>query len=371
MSIEEKIRIAVKDKTPVIPMVYFSTEILKKNIKLFQKYFDGTILYSVKSNPRKEIIKILYENGIHSFDVASDFEIRLIKDIVSNAELYYMHPIKSPESIANAYYNYNIMHYTIDSQNELNKIERIIGKNSNITLHIRLEVNSNNSIFELSKKFGSPLEYAKILIEKASELTPNLVLSFHVGSQCMNISSYFEALDIVENLLDQYSNKKFGVNIGGGFPVEYANLHPRPVKEYLSLIQKFISQKTRLSGSALYCEPGRAMVANAGAVIVRIEEIRGKYIYINDGIYGRLADLQIESMIYNVSPLDSSKKDKIYDNYSLFGPTCDSYDYMPGPYRLPNDLQIGDYLIVHALGAYSESLASKFNGYHESVFYLD
>ena len=100
--------------------------IRKKSIQLASKYFrnqfPGKVLYAVKTNPHPEVLKSIVESGIENFDVASIQEIKDIRAISPNAKCSYMHTVKSRESIKEAYFNYNIKAFSLDTKDELIKI---------------------------------------------------------------------------------------------------------------------------------------------------------------------------------------------------------------------------------------------------------
>ena len=103
----------------------YQTELNKKSVEIFFKNnFPGKILYAVKTNPQEKIIKIIINNGIENFDVASINEIKLIRKIDNKVKVYFMHTIKSRESIREAYFQYNVKDFALDSKEELLKILR-------------------------------------------------------------------------------------------------------------------------------------------------------------------------------------------------------------------------------------------------------
>jgi ornithine decarboxylase len=112
------------------------------------------------------------------------------------------------------------------------------------------------------------------------------------------------------------------------------------------------------------CEPGRALVAEAESLIVRVDARRGNELFINDGSYGTLFDAAHLGFDFPVrlvgQPADTSEP---LVEFSFWGPTCDTIDFMKGPFRLPGAVKEGDYIEVGNTGAYGRALASRFNGY--------
>ena len=117
-------------------------------------------------------------------------------------------------------------------------------------------------------------------------------------------------------------------------------------------------------GARLWAEPGRALVAAGTSVVVQVQARRGDALYVNDGVYGSLADAGTLAFRYPVRlirPGGAAAVETI--GFSLFGPTCDSADVMNGPFLLPADVAEGDWIEIGQLGAYGACLRTAFNGF--------
>ena len=116
----------------------------------------------------------------------------------------------------------------------------------------------------------------------------------------------------------------------------------------------------------LLCEPGRALVAEAELVIVRVDARRGDALYVNDGAFGTLFDAAYSGFRFPARLIATSRrKAKPVAEFALYGPTCDSSDYLPGPFVLPACVREGDYIEIGQIGAYGRVLANCFNGFGE------
>ena len=122
------------------------------------------------------------------------------------------------------------------------------------------------------------------------------------------------------------------------------------------------------ASAELWCEPGRALCAETESVIVRVELRKADALYINDGAFGRLFDGAFASWRFPVRLLrpGGEKSTAELQPFRLFGPTCDSFDALHGPFELPGDIGEGDYLEVGCVGAYGVAMASGFNGFGRS-----
>jgi ornithine decarboxylase len=112
------------------------------------------------------------------------------------------------------------------------------------------------------------------------------------------------------------------------------------------------------------CEPGRALVAEAESLIVRVDARRGSELFVNDGSYGALFDAAHLGFSFPVRLVSRAvEAGEAFQDFSFWGPTCDSIDHMRGPFRLPATIREGDYIEIGNTGAYGRAIAGRFNGY--------
>ena len=109
------------------------------------------MLYAVKTNPHPEVLKTIVESGIENFDVASIQEIKDIRAISPNAKCSYMHTVKSRESIKEAYFNYNVKAFSLDTKDELIKIIETTNQAKDLELFVRVAVSNEHAEIDLSK----------------------------------------------------------------------------------------------------------------------------------------------------------------------------------------------------------------------------
>jgi ornithine decarboxylase len=358
----------ILDLSPSIPVYATRPNSIKKAADWFLSNFLGKILYSVKSNPDQEVLTQLYESGINNFDVASLNEIRLIANLFPASKMYFMHPIKSREAIYEAYFKFGIRNFSLDSFDELKKIIQVTNNAQDLSLHIRISIPNSHAAIDLSGKFGILPSDSVGLIHKARTIARKLGICFHVGSQCMEPSEYRNAITIVKEILDQAKVKLDVLDIGGGFPSSYPGLTPPPLKNYIDEINDTIKSLAFSNSCELWCEPGRALVAESGSLVVRVEARKGQMLYINDGTYGGLFDAGSLGFIYPTKTIRLNQNKAISTKllpFGFYGPTCDSLDVMRGPFYLPDNICEGDYIEIGGLGAYSKSIRTGFNGFDE------
>jgi ornithine decarboxylase len=357
---------------PSVPVHAIKPNSIKKAASWFLSNFSGKVLYSVKSNPDKAALTHLYDAGVRHFDVASLNEIKLIANLFSNdgaVKMYFMHPIKSRESIFEAYFNFGIRDFSLDSFDELEKILQVTNNAKDLALHVRLSIPNSHAAIDLSGKFGILPSEASGLIIKTRTVAKILGICFHVGSQCMEPNEYRNAITVAKEILETSKVKLDVLDVGGGFPSSYPKLTPPPLKNYIDEINNTV-KSLGLTNCELWCEPGRALVAESGSLVVRVEARKNQMLYINDGTYGGLFDAGHPGFIYptNTIRLDNNQElsDKLIP-FGFYGPTCDSLDTMEGPFYLPENIKAGDYIEIGGLGAYSKSIRTGFNGFDEII----
>ena len=335
---------------------------LKKSINYFIKNFSGEALYAVKANPSKFILKEIYEQGIRSFDVASINEIKLVKTLFDNSKIYFMNPVKPRHVINEAYHKYGVRHFSLDNDIELNKIVESTGYAKDLNLHLRISVPNHFSKINLSKKFGIEGFKSKTLLKKIREVSKKIGVTFHLGSQCMNPNAYKLSINKVSLLIKESNLDVDFFNIGGGFPAEYLDSKQQPLTKYFKVINTEFLKYFKNTKTKLLSEPGRVLVSNSMSLIVRVDLRKKNILYINDGKHSFLHDAGEHDFIYPVKIFKKEEKSKLMP-FSFYGPTCDSNDFMKGPFLLPESINEGDYLQIEEMGAYSLSMKNNFNGF--------
>ena len=350
--------------------------IRKKSIlsasKFFQKNFPGKILYAVKTNPHPEVIKTLLKSGINQFDVASVEEIKAVRKFDQVSKCSFMHTIKSREDISEAYFKYGVKTFALDTKDELIKIIESTSNAKDLELFVRVAVSNEHAEIDLSKKFGAINSEAAGLLRLVKQHSKKIGLSFHVGSQCMHPISYSKGISEIANIIKKTKIVPDYLNIGGGFPTIYPDLIPPSLESYFDEIKKGLENLKIEKLPEIICEPGRALVAESGSTIVRVNLRKKQKLYINDGTYGTLFDAGTPNIVFPSKMIkDNSNKiiSKKLTAFDFYGPTCDSMDYMKGPFLLPNNIKENDYIELGQLGSYGLTFRTHFNGFYSDKIY--
>lgn len=357
--------------SPDEPVILNRPHAAARAAKFFVEGFPGKVLYAVKANPAPELIRILWDAGVSHYDVASIAEVRLVREALPDATLCFMHPIKTPSAIREAYFKHGVKTFSLDSVEELEKIVEACrdpetGEAANdLRLCVRLRVSSEYSELSLASKFGCDLTEAPTLLQETRQHCDWLGVCFHVGSQAMTPFAFVQALDRTRAAIAEASVVIDMIDVGGGFPSIYPGMEPPPLEDYFAVIAQHFEALPIAYNAELWCEPGRALCAEYSSMIVKVEKRRGNELYINDGAYGALYDAAHVAWRFPVNALEDDLRDPLQD-FAFYGPTCDDADYMAGPFELPGDIQAGDFIEIGMLGAYGAAMKTGFNGFGDA-----
>ena len=333
--------------------------------KWFLRHFPGDVFYAVKANPSPWALDALWAAGVRGFDVASEAEVKLVAERFGpEAKLAFMHPVKSRRAISRAYFDHGVRTFVLDSEDELDKILAETGRAKDLTLVVRLAVSNEGASLPLAAKFGASAEEAPVLLRRARSATEELMgVSFHVGSQCMEPLAYRRAMLEANRAIVRAGVVADVVDVGGGFPAIYPGMRPPEMQRYISVIAETFEEMFVAQNAQLWAEPGRALVAEAGSIVARVELRKGDALYLNDGAYGNLFDATHVKWPFPVRLLRRDESEAAPAPFRFYGPTCDSIDAAQGPFLLPGDVREGDLIEIGQLGAYGVAMATRFNGF--------
>ena len=346
---------------PQLPVLCRRPHAAQSAARWFRNHFPGRVFYAVKANPSGWLLDELGASGIDHFDVASICEARLVRRRFVDAVIGFMHPVKSPEAIGEAYHRLGVRIFALDSQEELAKILAATGGAKDLSLCVRLAVPGGLSRIPLNRKFGIAAGPDADLLRSARQVSARLAVSFHVGSQTMAPTTYRASLALVQRAIVRAGVIVDAVDVGGGFPAHYPGMVPPPLSDYVREVKAGFEALSVGEACELWCEPGRALAAEAESLVVRVEERRGNTLYLNDGVYGTLFDAGPNGWIYPVRLVGRGAACGSL-GYDLYGPTCDDFDHMAGPFLLPGDIKAGDHVEFGNIGAYGRVMRTRFNG---------
>ncbi len=357
----------VRNRQPELPVYCFRPERVTAAARWFVEKFPAQPFYAVKANPAPHVLDALWEGGVRSFDAASEKEIALIHGRFPGAKIAFLHPVKPRHAIKRAYENYGVRIFVTDTVAELTKILEATGNAKDLTILVRIAVSCDGSALPLANKFGAGPEEAAEILRLARRHADELGVSFHVGSQAMKPSAWAQAMADASRIIIEAGVTVDIVDVGGGFPAIYAGKAPPEMDAYVAMVMRSFENMFVLENAELWCEPGRALVAEAESLLVRVDLAKGNTLYINDGSYGSLYDAVHERWNFPMRaiPGDARKMGRMVE-YTVYGPTCDSTDMLAEKVWLPAGMTEGDYIEFGNIGAYGRAMATRFNGFGEA-----
>ena len=349
---------------PVSPVMCLRPEVLQARAAEFCRLFPGRVLYAMKCNPHPRVLQALHAGGIAGFDTASVAEMAAVRRLFPSAGCYFHHPVKSRDAIERAYGDFGVRHFVVDHASELEKLISTIGR-GDLVVHVRLATPQTLASFNLSSKFGAEPALAADLLRRIDALGLTAGITFHVGSLCRTVEAFGVALRLTGSVLADAGVPIRHLNVGGGFPISYPGLSSPPLDAFIGAVEAGVAGLRLPPDCELIAEPGRALVAEGASLVVQVQMRRDDKLYINDGVYGALMDLRLTDGLnppVRLLRADGPVEAAAGEEFTIFGPTCDSIDVLPLPWRLPAEVGEGDWIEVGLMGAYSNVFATDFNG---------
>ncbi len=345
-----------------------------------QRYLDLTdalpgigMHYAVKANSHPEILRLLVELGAR-FDVASPAEIAACLDAGARPdEMSFGNTIKRRVDVAAAH-ELGIRHFAVDCADEVDKVADAAPGS---VVSCRILCSGEGAAWPLSRKFGCAPSEAIELLRRADAAGLGTGVGFHVGSQQYEPEAWAAALESASQIFDDLRAagiEPVVVNLGGGFPGSYARPAPA-IEEYGKAISRMVEDLGDRLPAEVIAEPGRHLVADAGAVqsevlLVSTKEPGRRWVFLDVGVFTGLVETADEAIRYLIR---TARDGGPTGPAVVAGPTCDSTDilYEHEPYPLPLDLAEGDLVQLLSAGAYTAACSSVgFNGFPPLVTHV-
>ena len=327
------------------------------------------ICYAVKANSNIGVLSVLAKLG-SGFDIVSGGELaRVIEAGGDMSKVVFSGVGKTPEEIEFALQQ-GIHCFNVESEPELERINAVagkLGKKAPISLRINPDVDAKThpyiSTGLKANKFGIARERAVEVYSLAASLEHlNVVgMDCHIGSQLTETGPFVDALDRLLELVDELSAKGIEIShldVGGGLGVTYKDETPPHPKEYARAIAAKMAGREHLT---LIMEPGRAIAANAGIMLTKVEFVKEgeeKSFAIVDAAMNDLIRPSLYSAWMSIIPVDENPAHKPHV-YDVVGPICETGDFIGKDRELA--IAPGDLLAVRSAGAYGFVMASNYN----------
>ena len=356
----------LSEQQPVDPVYCVYPHVYRETAQEFMAGFPGRVLYAIKANNDPKVLRALFDAGIQHVDCASLQEIKEAKAVNENAVCYFMNPVRLRGAARTAQQDYGTRHFVIDHLTGLELLLREIDPKEAV-IFVRLAVHHKSAMVDLSSKYGAPADDTLEILQAVADCGAEPALAFNVGSHVMSPDAYVHAIRTAIEVLERLPFKLRLIDIGGGYAKSYPGFDAPPISDYLDAIVDAAKFSLTENGELL-AEPGRALAAPGLSAVVEVLLRKDNKLYINDGLYGVFWELRYDAhdryarrAIHDGKLLEGDMQE-----FELLGPTCDSDDKMRAKILLPADITIGDYIEFGAIGAYSLSGRSDFNGFYSN-----
>ncbi len=320
--------------------------------------------YAVKANSNLAILNVFARLGA-GFDIVSKGELARVLKAGGNLKQIVFSGVGKTALELNQALELGLGCINVESRAELLRLNTLAEKlNKSITIALRInpDVNANShpyiSTGRKENKFGIPLNEAKELYLEAQHfpLLKTQGLAFHIGSQITSLAPFVEALDKALVFIDELKAQNIHIkdlNVGGGLGVTYLNETPPDIESYVAAI----CDRVKNRDLTLHLEPGRALVAESGLLLTKVEYIKPGFVIVDAGMNDLLRPALYDAWhnIIPVSPHTETKK-ALYD---IVGPVCETGDFLGKDRELA--LKENDLLAIMTTGAYGFSMSSQYN----------
>lgn len=353
------------------PTYVYSKATLERHWRAFKDAlgdYPHLLCYAVKANSNVAVLDIFSQLS-SGFDIVSMGELE--RCLIAKADpqgIVFSGVGKTAMEIERAL-DVGIYCFNVESEAELERIQnvaKLINKVAPVSLRINPNIDAKTHPYISTglreNKFGIEAEQAIPLFQKAKQMSHIDVIGIdcHIGSQLTEIEPFVSALQQILHIVDQL--KEFGIvlshiNLGGGLGVRYNNEEPPHPKQYVQAILPLLADRNL----RLILEPGRAIAANAGILLTKIEYIKNnsdKNFAIVDAAMNDLLRPALYDAWHEIVPIHKreSNESKYYD---VVGPICETGDFIAKQRQL--SVQAGDLLAVRGAGAYGIGMSSNYN----------
>mgnify|MGYP001545063475 CR=1 FL=1 len=353
------------------PCYVYSRATLERHWHAFDQAFGDhphKVCFAVKANSNLGVLNALARLG-SGFDIASVGELeRVLAAGGDPANVVFSGVGKRADEMRRAL-QVGIRCFNVESAAEIERLEQVandVGRTAPVALRVNPDVDAHTHPYISTglreNKFGIPIEQAPELYRRIAQ-SPVLQVSgidCHIGSQLTQLNPFLDALERVLALVDRLADDGIVIDhldLGGGLGVRYAEESPPEPSDYAAALL----ERLRDHPFEIFIEPGRAIAANAGVLLTRVEYLKDnetKHFAIIDAAMNDLVRPALYSAWQDIVTVDERPNgdDAVYD---LVGPICETGDFLGKDRRLT--LAPGTLLAVRSSGAYGFTMASNYN----------
>ena len=353
------------------PCYVYSRATLERHWRAFDNAFSGhrhLVCFAVKANSNLAVLNVLARLG-SGFDIVSGGELERVMAAGGDPAKVLFSGVGKSESEMRRALELQIRCFNVESAAELERLNRVageIGRTAPIALRVNPDVDPKTHPYISTglkeNKFGIGIGEALRIYRRAREL-PHIRVSgidCHIGSQLTELAPFLDALDRVLRLVGQLENEGITIDhidLGGGLGVRYKDEQPPEPDAYA----KAVAARLGDTPYQIYIEPGRAIAANAGVLLTRVEYLKhgeDRNFAILDAAMNDLIRPSLYQAWQEILPVEQDA-DGVEGDYDLVGPICETGDFLGKDRHLR--LREGSLLAVRSAGAYGFTMASNYN----------
>jgi diaminopimelate decarboxylase len=359
------------------PLYVYSQQHILGRLQLFQTAFAAvphTICYAVKANSSLALMRLLAREGT-GFDIVSGGELaRVVKAARPAVSKTVFSGVGKQVAELDAALAAGILMFNVESEAELALLAAratALGRPARFALRVNPDVFAEThpyiSTGLSAHKFGIDINAARAIYRKAAKMKSLVAtgISVHIGSQIRAVDPFGAALERVANLIGQL--REDGIHLthidaGGGLGIEYGSEDFRPEETVLRYSRQVIGVTQHL-GLHLLLEPGRFLVAQAGAVVTEVLNVKkngNKTFVITDAGMNDLIRPALYQAHHEIVPVREAGANAVSAPVDIVGPVCESGDFFARARPLPS-AKAGELLAILDAGAYGMSLTSNYN----------
>lgn len=326
------------------------------------------ICYAVKANGNLAVLNLLARLG-SGFDIVSGGELARVVAAGGDPSKVVFSGVAKSEAEMRYALEQQILCFNLESEAELERLSRVaaeMGQTARISVRVNPDIDAGTHPYISTglkqNKFGVPIERAVALYHQAAQL-PNIEIvgiDCHIGSQLTELEPFLEAMDRLLALIDRLAAEGIHIHhldVGGGLGVNYSDENPPHPEQYAAALKAKLADRDL----QLIFEPGRAIIANAGVLLTRVEYLKEgeeRHFALVDAAMNDLIRPSLYGAWMNIIPADKSLQRPLR-RYDVVGPVCETGDFLGKDREL--GLAQGDLLVVRSAGAYGFSMSSNYN----------
>jgi diaminopimelate decarboxylase len=354
------------------PAYVYSRATLERHFRAFDEAFAGVphqVCYAVKANSNIAVLNVLARLGA-GFDIVSGGELeRVLAAGGEPGKVVFSGLGKQEAEIARAL-EVGIACFNVESEAELERIDAVarrLGRTAPISLRVNPDVDAQTHPYISTglkeNKFGIDINAAVDVYLRAQQMPGLRIVGIdcHIGSQLTQTTPFVDALQRVLAMIDTLAAHGIVIehlDIGGGLGVRYREETPPEPAAYAAALLPLLAGR-RLK---IYMEPGRAIAANAGLLLTRVEFLKPtahKNFAIVDAAMNDLIRPSLYSAWMDIVPVRPRQDGTAERSYDVVGPVCETGDFLGKERAL--SIAAGDLLAVRSAGAYGFAMSSNYN----------